>query len=146
MEAISEMLRRHTDVHKIKDGLQHKNNKWLWKQYEPHCPSRTCAGGHRNRLHRISGKPNWLAQQLWDKKKKQEILCRCSYCGLLWFQNNSEKLGFDARPVGYYDDFEHPWEFAPLRGRFKIREQNKRSYWHKVQKKGIRPPRWGGVD
>ena len=143
---MSKMLRRHTEVAKIKDGLQRKNNKWLWKRYEPYCPSRTCAGGYRNKLHRISGKPNWLAQQLWDKKKEEEILCRCSYCGLVWFQKDSEKLGFGARPVGYYDDFEHPWEFAPLRGRFKIREQNKRSYWHKVQKKSIRPPRWGGVD
>jgi len=142
------MLPRHTGVHKtkMKDGLQHKNNKCLWKRYEPHCPSRTCTGGHRNKLHYISGKPNWSGQQLWDKKKEEEILCRCSYCGLVWFQKDSEKLGFDVRPVGYYDDFEHPWEFVPLKRRFKIREQNTRSYWYNLRRKGIRPPRWGGVD
>jgi hypothetical protein len=103
-------------------------------------------GGHRNKLHYISGRPNWLGQQLWDKKKEEEIFCRCSYCGLVWFQKDSKKLGFDARPVGYYDDFEHPWEFVPLRRRFKIREQNTRPYWYNVRSKGIRPPRWGGVD
>jgi len=65
---------------------------------------------------------------------------------LVWFQKAPERLGFDARPVGYYDDFEHPWEFIPLRKKFKIREQNTRSYWYSAQRKRIRPPRWGGVD
>ncbi len=148
MEGISRCYLATREVHKIKmkNGLLRKKNKWLWKRYEPHCPSRTCTGGHRNRLHRISGKPNWLGRQLWDKKKGEEILCRCSYCGLVWFQKRSERLGFDARPVGYYDDFEHPWEFVPSKRRFMIRERNTSSYWCNVGRKGIRRPRWGGVD
>jgi hypothetical protein len=140
------MLPRYTKIHKIKDVLRHKNNKWLWKRYEPHCPSPTCTGGHRNKLHRISGKPNWLGQQVRDKIKEKEISCKCSCCGLVWFQKDSEKLGFDARPVGYYDDFAHPLGFVPLRKRFQTREQNTTSYWYNVRRKGIRPPRWGGVD
>jgi hypothetical protein len=48
--------------------------------------------------------------------------------------------------VGYYDDFEHPWQFVPLRRRFRIREDNTSSYWDKVGRNGIRPPKWGGVD
>jgi hypothetical protein len=94
----------------------------------------------------MSGNPNWLGQKLWAKKKEEEILCRCSYCGLVWFQERSERLGFDARPLGYYDDFEHPWEFVPLKRGFRIREHNTSSYWYNVGMKGIRPPKWGGVD
>jgi hypothetical protein len=65
---------------------------------------------------------------------------------LVWFQKRSERLGFDARPVGYYDDFEHPWEFIPLKRKFKIRGNNRSSYWYNVGRKGIRPPKLGGVD
>jgi hypothetical protein len=90
--------------------------------------------------------PNWLGQQLWAKKKEEEILCGCSDCGLVWFQKRSDKLGFDHRAVGYYDDCEHPWEFVPSKGRFRIPERNTSSYWSNVGRKSIRPPRWGGVD
>jgi hypothetical protein len=118
----------------------------LWKRYEPHCPSRTCTGGHKNKLHRIGGKPNWLTQEIWAKKKREEILCRCAYCGLVWFQKGSKMLGFDARAVGYYDDSEHPWEFVSLKGRYRIRKQNTSRYWYNVGRKAIRAPRWGRVD
>jgi len=123
-----------------------EKEQMLWKQYEPHCPSRTCTGGNKNKLHRINGKPNWLAREVWTKKKGEEILCRCAHCGLVWFQERSKRLGFDARPVGYYDDFEHPWEFVSLKGRYRIREQNTTRYWYNVGRWVIRAPKWGGVD
>jgi hypothetical protein len=118
----------------------------LSKRYEPHCPSRTCAGGCKNKLHRISGKPNWLNREVWAKKKGEESLCRCGHCGLVWFQESSKRLGLDARPVGYYDDFEHPWEFVSLKHRYRIREQNTSRYWYNMEKKALRAPRWGGVE
>jgi len=116
------------------------------KRYEPHCPSRTCTGGHKNRLYRIRGNPSWLNREVWAKKKGRESLCRCAYCGLVWFQESSKRLGLDARPVGYYDDFEHPWEFVSLIRRFKIRKQNTSRYWTNEGRKAIRAPKWGGVD
>jgi hypothetical protein len=52
----------------------------------------------------------------------------------------------DARPVGTYDDFEHPWEFVSSKHRFKIRKQNTSRYWANEGRKAIRAPIWGGVD
>jgi len=123
-----------------------EKGQMLSKRYEPHCPSRTCTGGHKNRLYRIRGNPNWLPREIWAKKKEEQSLCRCVYCGLAWFQENSKRLGLDARPVGYYDDFEHPWEFVSLKPRYRIREKNTSRYWYSMGRKAIRAPRCGGVD
>ena len=123
-----------------------EKGQMLSKRYEAHCPSRTCTGGHKNKLHRISGNPNWLSREVWAEKKEGENLCRCAHCGFVWFQESSKRLGLDARPVGYYDDFEHPWEFVSLKHRYRIREQNTSHYWYNMRKKAIRPPRLGGVD
>ena len=121
---------------------------FLMKGYEPHCPSRTCTGGHKNKLFHIKGRPIWLPPEVWIKKKEEEIVCRCSYCGLVWFQEKLKRQGVDARPVGYYDGFDYPWEFVPLKGQFTIREQNTSRHWYKVRSKreAMHPPRSGGVD
>lgn len=118
----------------------------LSQRYEPHCPSRACTGGHKNKLYRIRGNPIWLTRKVWVKKKRAESLYRCAHCGLVWLQKNSTKLGLDARPVGYYDDFDHPWEFVFLKHRYRIREQNTSRYWYNKRRKAIRAPRCGGVD
>jgi len=123
-----------------------KKGQMLLKRYEPHCPSRTCTGGHKNKLCRIRGNPKWLTREVWAKEKGGENLCRCAHCGLVWFQESSKRLGLDARPVGYYDDFEHPWEFISLKHRYRIREQNTGRYWYNMGRKAIRAPRCGGVD
>jgi hypothetical protein len=106
------------------------------KRYEAHCPSPTCTGRDRNKLYPIRGKPNWLPLGVWVQKKDDEILYRCAYCGL------------DAKPVGYYDDFQHPWEFVSLKGEYRIREQNTSRYWFNVGSKSgaIHPPKRGGMD
>ncbi len=116
------------------------------KRYEPHCPSRTCMGGRKNKLHRISGNPYWLSREVWAGKKEGESLCRCAHCGFVWFQENSKRIGLDARPVGYYDDVDHPWEFVSLTHRHGIREENTSRYWNALERKAIPPPRHGGVD
>ena len=120
----------------------------LMKGYEPHCPSRTCTGGNRNRLSYVKGKPIWLPPEVWNKKKEQETVCRCSYCGLVWFQEKLKRQGVDARPVGYYERFDYPWDFVPLNGEFTIREQNTTRYWYEVnsKRKAMHPPRRGGVN
>jgi len=116
--------------------------------YEPHCPSPTCIGKDRNKLYHIWGKPNWLPLEDWAQKKEDEILYRCAYCGLVWFQKRSKRPGFDARPIGYYDDLQHPWEFVSLKDKYKIREQNTSRYWcyAESQRKAVHPPKRGGVD
>jgi hypothetical protein len=116
------------------------------RQYEPRCPSRTCTGGQKSKLYRIRGNPNWLTGETWAKKKGEESLCRCAHCGLVWFQQSTKRLGLDARPVGYYDDFEHPWEFVSLKRPCRIREQNTSRYWYNMGRKAIHAPRCGGVD
>ena len=140
------MLSNHTKSPRDGEWTSGKKEQMLWKRFEPRCPSRTCTGGHRYKLRRISRKPNWLGQQVWAKKKEEEILCRCCHCGLVWLQEMSKGMGFDARPVGYYDDFEHPWEFVPFKGKYRIREENTSRYWCDIGRKVIRPPRWGRVD
>ena len=118
------------------------------KRYEPHCPSPTCTGGHKNKLYHIRGQPNWLPLEVRAPKKGEGILYRCACCGLVWFQKRSKRPGFDAKPVGYYDDFQHPWEFVSLKGRYRIREQNTSCYWCSAGSKrgAIQPPKRGGVD
>ena len=129
-----------------KQGFLKKKGHMLSKRYEPHCPSRTCTAGHKSKLYRIRGSPSWLSREAWAKKKTGESLYRCAHCGLVWFQENSKRLGLDARPVGYYDDVEHPWEFVSLEHGYRIREQNTSRYWHTVGTKAIRAPKCGGVD
>jgi hypothetical protein len=118
------------------------------KSYEPHCPSPKCTGKDKNKLYHIKGKPNWLPPEVWVKKKEDQILYRCAYCGLVWFQERAKRAGFDARPVGYYDDLQHPWEFVSLKGKYRIRGQNTSRYWQKVRSKrgALHPPKRGGVD
>jgi len=101
------------------------------KQYEPHCPSPNCTSGHEHRLHPISGKPDWLPLEVWSQIEEGEILYRCNYCGLVWFQSSARRPGFNARPIGYYDDFQNPRKFVPIEGRYTIREQNTSNYWEK---------------
>ena len=118
------------------------------KSYEPHCPSPKCTGRDRNKLSRIRGKPNWLPPKVWEKKREEQIVYRCTCCGLVWFQERSNKPGFDPRPIGYYDDFQHPWEFVFLKSRYRIRQQNTSRYWYNVgsQRKFIHSPKRGGVE
>jgi len=99
-------------------------------------------------LYPIRGKPNWLPLEVWASKKDDEMLYRCAYCGLVWFQERLKRPGLDARPIGYYDDLQHPWEFVSLRDTYTIREQNTSGYWYDVggQKDAIHSPKRGGVD
>lgn len=117
-------------------------------RYESHCPSPKCIGRNRNKLYHIRAKPNWLPLKVWTKKGDDQILYRCTYCGLVWFQERSKRPGLDAKPIGYYDDFQHPWEFVSLRGTYRIREQNTSRYWYGMCGKGgaVHPPTRGGVD
>jgi uncharacterized Fe-S cluster protein YjdI len=118
------------------------------KRYEPHCPSPTCTGGEKSKLYHIRKKPNWLPPEARATKKEGEIVYRCTYCGLVWFQEMSKKPGFDAKPIGYYDDLQHPWEFVSIIGKYKIREQNTSRYWYNVgsKREPIHSPKRGGVD
>lgn len=60
----------------------------------------------------------------------------------------SKRPGFDAKPIGYYDDLQHPWEFVSIKGKYKIRKQNTSRYWYNVgsKKEPIHSPKRGGVD
>jgi hypothetical protein len=145
----SKMCPQRTDIGKDPGDEQSpfkKKGQMLSKRYEPHCPSRTCTGGLKNKLYRIRGNPKWLTREVWAIEKGGENLCRCAHCGLVWFQESSKRLGLDARPVGYYDDSEHPWEFVSLKHRFRIRKQNTSRYWYHMGRKAICAPRRGRVD
>jgi len=84
-------------------------------RYEPHCPSPKCTGRNRSKLYHIRAKPNWLPPKVWTKKGDDQILYRCTYCGLVWFQERSKRPGFDAKPIGY-------WEFG-----WELRSSGKRN-------------------
>jgi hypothetical protein len=96
----------------------------------------------------IRGKPNWLPLEDWAKKGDDEVFYRCAYCGLVWVQERSKRPGLDARPIGHYDDLQHPWEFVSLKDNYKIREQNTSRYWYNTgsQGKAVPPPKRAGVD
>lgn len=95
------------------------------RKYVPHCPSRTCSGGHEHMLHhfdlframRLGLIPTNVAEL-----RRGETAYRCSYCGLIWFQR-SRKIGLDPFVVGYYDSPRHPG-FRPLGPHFQRRHEN----------------------
>ncbi len=120
----------------------------IWLLYEPHCPSPSCAGGDKNKLHYIKGNPSWLPPEVCALRKEDEILYRCAYCGLVWFQEASKRPGIDAYPVGYYDDLDHPREYVLVKGDYRIREQNTTPYWYNMgsKRRVPRTPKYGGVD
>jgi hypothetical protein len=127
----------------------HKNlYSVIWLLYEPRCPSPACAGGDKNKLHHIKGNPSWLPPEVWALRKEDEVLYRCAYCGLVWFQETSKRPGIDAHPVGYYDDLDHPWEYVFLKSNYRIREQNTTRYWYSMgsKRRVPPPPKYGGVD
>ena len=146
--------RRHLEAHALhspgvvrmaESSRIHKNlYSVIWLLYEPHCPSPACAGGDKNKLHHIKGNPNWLPPEVCAPRKEDEILYRCAYCGLVWFQEASKRPGIDAHPVGYYDDLDHVF----LKGHYRIREQNTTPYWYSMgnKRRDPRPPKYGGVD
>lgn len=95
------------------------------KKYIPHCPSRSCNGGHEGSLHHFDlFRHVRLGQIPADavSLKKGEAAYRCSYCGLVWFQK-TKKLGFDPLVVGYYDSPQYPG-FRPVGPFFEHRREN----------------------
>ena len=142
-------LLRNSYPHLLRDLAFAKREQMLRvKWYEPRCPSPTCTGRDRIKLYPIRGKPSWLPLEVWASKKLDEILYKCACCGLVWFQERSKKPGLDARPIGYYDDFQHPWEFVSLQNTYRIREENTSRYWYNFgcQREAIHSPKKGGVD
>ncbi len=120
----------------------------IWLLYEPHCPSPTCMGGDKNKLYHMREKPGWLPPEVWNLRKEDEILYRCSHCGLVWFQPTFMRPGLDANPIGYYDDFDYPREFISLEVKHRIREQSTSRYWYGTGRKrsALLPPARGGVE
>jgi hypothetical protein len=104
------------------------------KRYEPHCPAPDCTGGYVNRLKELIAKPDWLPTEILEAKKETEEIYRCNYCGLVWFQESTKQKGFDARPVGFYDDFISPGKFRPISEHYRIRKENT-SYYYLVRKR-----------
>ncbi len=101
------------------------------RKYQPHCPASGCFGGHAARLHEISLeqlKEMGIPQAILGRKRDtDEQIRRCSYCGLVWFQNSKSRPGFDPLPLGHYDNV----HFVPVFNTFRIREENKPNYLSK---------------
>ena len=135
--AMAELSRIHNNLYQV-----------IWLLYEPRCPSPTCAGGGKNKLHHIRENPSWLPPEVCALRKQDAILYRCDSCGLVWFQEAWKRPGIDAYPVGYYDDLDHPRRYVFLEGNYRIREQNTSPYWYNMGSKGRspRPPKCGGVE
>ena len=104
------------------------------KRYESHCPSPSCSGGHQNRLYQIRERPDWLPEEY--VMKEGETLYRCNYCGLVWTQDSSNRPGFDAKPIGSYEN-----SFTRLIPGYRIREENTSYYWNVVREKRFRGKR-----
>jgi hypothetical protein len=103
-----------------------------------------CTGGHKNKLFHIKGKPNWLPPEVWIKKKRRKLYTDVVTLG--WYgskKNQRNRVLMQGHLVIYYDGFDHPWEFVPLKGQYTIREQNTSRYWYKggSKREAIHPPR-----
>lgn len=106
------------------------------KQYELRCPNPDCAGGHADRLHVVNGKPEWIPAEIMKLKKENEQIYRCNYCCLVWFQKSSKKPGFDPKIIGFYNNFQNPGKFVPVKN-FRIRKENTLYYWDTRRKKRL---------
>ena len=105
------------------------------KGYEPHCPAVDCSGGHADRLHLTTSEAVHMPPDVAARRKNSESIYVCSYCGLVWFQKATARPGFEARPAGWWDSIQWPWEFHPAGETYRIREQNTRDYWEEKREK-----------
>jgi hypothetical protein len=75
-----------------------------------------------------------MPAEVLARRSDMKVLYRCSYCGFVWFQNNTASPGFEARPAGWYSNFRWPNEFHTVGETYPIRNQNTRRYWQQRQK------------
>jgi hypothetical protein len=104
------------------------------KEYIPHCPA-NCAGGHIGRLYEVTPEFAKITQEVLSRRGDTNQIYRCGYCGLVWFQKSSRKLGFEPIPAGFFDNFTNPNEFVAVAVDFPIRPQNTREYWDNYREK-----------
>jgi len=89
--------------------------------YEPHCPAWDCTGGRAHRLHQVDADFVHMPAEIRNRSEPDQVIFRCSYCGLIWFQRASVPPGFDPSVVGRYPAREAN-DFRPLE-RYDIRER-----------------------
>lgn len=108
------------------------------KTYEPHCPANDCSGGHAPRLHKVSAENVKITQEVLSRKKTEDEIYRCNYCGFVWFQSSSSRPGFDPTPAGFYGDFSNPDIFVAVAENYEIRRTNTPWYWTELRNKQMK--------
>lgn len=99
------------------------------KGYVPHCPSPSCIGGYEHKLRKATSKLVNMPGDVSEQARDGEVIYRCQYCGLVWFQKAGVRPGLDARVAGWYDGPQSPNKFLRVKGPYDIRPQNKSWCW-----------------
>ncbi|MCX6639523.1 MAG: hypothetical protein NTW14_03455 [bacterium] len=95
------------------------------KKYKIHCPAPDCTGGRPNRLIKIQAIEADIPAEILNRTSANDVIYRCSYCGLVWAQSPAKTVGFDVIPLGFYDNFTAPNKFIAVRDDYQIRKENK---------------------
>ena len=90
------------------------------KNYVPRCPNADCKGGDQSRLYKVGQKSISIPEEVLSIKGAKETIYRCNYCGLLWAQEDSKRIGLDPKPLGIYRNL----EFFSIPDNFRIRREN----------------------
>ena len=104
--------------------------------YQPHCPAQDCNGGDAAKLRPVAEPSNvQLTDEALLRKKNGMSIWRCLHCGLVWFQSNVSRPGFEPTPGGFYNSFIKPGEFFIVPLSYPIRSENQSWYWQQQKEK-----------
>ncbi len=86
------------------------------------CPAPDCRGGYSHRLYEVNAKLiQKIPPEVLARKKDDESIYRCNYCGFVWGQKSYRRMGIDVTPLGFYDNFTNPNKFVAVSENYETR-------------------------
>jgi hypothetical protein len=81
------------------------------KSYRPHCPAKDCKGGRAEKLYETTAEATHLPPEISAHIQGTQAVYRCLSCGFVWLQDRASRPGFQAVPLGWWNNFRWPHSF-----------------------------------
>ena len=95
-------------------------------RYRPRCRLIACSGGGPGSLKKVTAEQVHLTPAVLERRGETNAIYRCWYCGFVWFQKSSDRVGLDPVPAGHYDNPAFaPNRFEPVPLEFPIRRDTR---------------------